>query len=667
MKASRVFSLTWQARRHQGRPVPLGSAPPSGRRTADGAPPRRRASVLARGGTLRPLPAGVAVAVVVAAAACSAGGSTPATAPSGGAAIKGGTATVALPPSTTYSWIFPFYSIANSSSYNSEQFQFLMFRPLYMFGDNNNTSVSINYPLSPAGAPVYSNGGKTVTVTMKGWKWSDGETVDAKDVLFFLNMAKAEKANWYAYSSGLLPDNVVSATAAGNQLTIQLNQAYSSLWFTYNQLAEINPMPMAWDVTKPGAAPGSGGCTTDSATDGWAKCKAVYTFLTAQSQQASSYATNPLWQVVDGPWKLSAYNTNGNVTMVPNADYSGSPKPQLSAIKFVPFTADSAEYTALRTAQLNIGYIPPVDLPKKAPSASLPSTNPLGSAYYLEPFDNYGIEYLQPNFNNPQVGYLVRQLYIRQALQYTMDQQGIDAGIWRGYAVPTPGPIPVTPTNQWTPLAEKENGGQGPYPFSLAKAKALLTSHGWSEVGGVMTCQDPAKCGTGITAGEQLKLTIDYATGVTAATDEFQVYKSDASQIGIDITLVGQTFNTLVGESAPCAPMGPKCSVQIFGYGGWDYNGPGFEPTGESLFQTGAGSNSGNYSDPTMDKLIAATHTSSNLSTFYQFATYATEQLPFIWQSNPDPFQIQAVSSKLHGVTFNPLFDLLPEYWYFTK
>jgi peptide/nickel transport system substrate-binding protein len=619
--------------------------------------------------SLRSLSAAAAAVVVMAATACSSGGGTPpTTGASGGTPVKGGTATVALPPGTTYNWIFPFYAITNASVYNDQQFQYLLYRPLYMFGNNTNTSVSVNYPLSPASQPVYTNGGKTVTVNLKGWKWSDGETVDANDVVFFLNMAKAEKANWYAYSTGLLPDNVVSYKATGpDQVTIQLNQAYSSIWYTYNQLAEINPMPMAWDVTALGAAPGSGGCTTDSAADGWAKCKAVYTFLTAQSKQPGSYATSSLWSVVDGPWKLSSFSTDGNVTMVPNADYSGSPKAQLTAIKFVPFTADSTEYTALKTGQVDIGYIPTQDLPEKAAGAALPSTNPLGSGYYLEPFFNFGIEYAQPNFNNPQVGYLIRQLYIRQALQYAMDQPGIDAAIWRGYAVPTSGPAPVVPSNQWTPAIEKENNGQGPYPFSLTKAKALLTSHGWSEVNGVMTCQDPAKCGTGITAGQQLKLTILYSTGLAAATDEWQVYKSDAAQVGIDLTLQGQTFDAIIGQSLPCAPMGPKCNVQVFAYGGWSYDGPGFEPTGEPLFQTGAGSNSGNYSDATMDRLIAETHTSNSLAVFDQFATYATEQLPFIWAPNPNPYQIQAVSSNLHGVTFSPLFTLLPEYWYFTQ
>ncbi len=41
-------------------------------------------------------------------------------------------------------------------------------------------------------------------------------------------------------------------------------------------------MPMAWDVTSLGGKLGSGGCTSDTAADHWAKCKAVYNFLTAQ-------------------------------------------------------------------------------------------------------------------------------------------------------------------------------------------------------------------------------------------------------------------------------------------------------------------------------------------------------------------------------------------------
>jgi peptide/nickel transport system substrate-binding protein len=609
--------------------------------------------------------AAVSVIALIAGGCSSSGGGNSA---SSGVPVNGGTANVTLPAGVTYSWIFPFYAITNASVYNGQQFQWLFYRPLYMFGNNTNSSVSINYSLSPPDAPAYSDGGKTVVVNLKGWKWSDGETVNAQSLIFFLNMAKAEKTNWYAYSAGLLPDNIVSYKATGpNQVTMQLNKPYSSLWYTYNQLAELNPMPEAWDVTSLGAKPGSGGCTTDTAADGWAHCKAVYTFLTAQSKVASTYATSPLWSVVDGPWKLSSFNTNGNVTIVPNKDYSGSPKPRLSAVKFLPYTSDTAEYTALKTGQVDVGYIPTQDLAQKPINSPLPATNPLGSSYHLEPFFDYGIEYAQPNFNNPQVGFLVRQLYIRQAMQYAENQLGIDKAIWRGYATPTSGPVPTVPSNQFVPSTERENNGQGPYPYSPSKAKALLTSHGWSEVGGVMQCQDPSKCGKGITKGEQLKLTFVYSTGVAAATAMYQAIKSEESQVGIDVTLVGQSFDTIIGESAPCAPMGPKCNVQVFAYGGWGFDGPGFEPTGEPLFATGAGSNSGNYSDPTMDSLINETHTSSILAVFHKYATYGAEQLPFMWVPEPNPFQIQAVSAKLHNVTFSPLFTMLPEYWYFTK
>jgi peptide/nickel transport system substrate-binding protein len=353
--------------------------------------------------------------------------------------------------------------------------------------------------------------------------------------------------------------------------------------------------------------------------------------------------------------------------MVPNKSYSGPVKPTLSSVKFVPFTSDSAEYTALKTGQVDVGNIPTQDLPQKSPNSALPPSNPLGSGWTLQPFYNYGIQYAQPNFNNPQVGFMVRQLYVRQALQSVIDQPGISKAIWRGYATPTSGPAPTTIPNPYAPPIQKTNGGQGPYPFSISKAKSLLTSHGWAMSGGVMTCQDPAKCGTGIKKGQQAKFTFNYSTGVAAATAMWQAIKSDASKAGININLVGQSFNTIIGESAPCAPMGPKCNIQVFAYGGWAYDGPGFEPTGEPLFATGAGSNSGNYSNPQMDKLIRLTHTNSSITDFHNFATFTSQQLPYIWVPSPNPYEIIASKNTLHHVRYNALFTLLPEYWQFTK
>jgi peptide/nickel transport system substrate-binding protein len=449
-------------------------------------------------------------------------------------------------------------------------------------------------------------------------------------------------------------------SGSGNQLTLHLNNTYSSLWYTYNQLSQITPMPMAWDVTSLTAKAGSGGCTTDTAADKWAKCKAVYNFLAAQAKATSTYSTSPIWTVINGPFKLSSFNTDGNDSFVPNPKYSGSPKPQISVFKEVPYTSDSTEFTALKTGSLNIGYVPPADLPVKNASQVLPGSNPLGSGYKLAPNYEWGFAYYQINWKNPAMGPVFKQLYARQALEYVADQNGMSKAVYRGYAYPNTGAAPAEPTtNPWLGSAQTANGGQGPYPFNIAKATSLLTSHGWKMVGGVMTCETPAMCGAGIKAGQQFKFTLDYSTGEAAFTNEVAIYKSDASKAGIDVNIVGQTFNTIIGEAVPS-----NTNWQGAMYGLWIYS-PDYEPTGETLFATGAGSNSGSYSDPTMDSLIAQTTTSSNISTYHTFANYAAQQLPFIYM--PLTYAVTGTSANLHGVVLNPLQTLLPEYYYFTK
>ena len=604
--------------------------------------------------------AGVAGIAALALAAAGCGSSSPSSSGASGPKVAGGTVTWAELPADVPNWIFPFMTLAYFSVANSQDFQYQMYRPLYWFGGAN-TSPTVDYGLSTADAPVYSNGGKTVVINLKGWKWSNGETVDANDVLFWLHMMEGEFANWAGSAPGGIPTNIVSMSATGpNQVTLNLNKAYSSLWFTYNELSQITPMPMAWDVTSLGAKAGSGGCTTDTAADKWAKCKAVYTFLTAQAKDTATYTTSPVWTIVNGPWKLQSFNTSGDVSFVPNPKYSGSPKPQISVFKEVPFTDDTTEYTAVKTGGLDIGYIPSADLPVKAVSQVLPSTNPAGPGFTLAPNYDWGFAYYQINFKNPVMGPVFKQLYVRQALEYVDDQAGMSKATYRGYAYPTTGAAPAEPTgNQWLGSAQTSNGGGGPYPFNTAKATSLLTSNGWKEVGGVMTCQTPAKCGAGITAGQQLKFTLDYSTGEAAFTQEAAIYKSDASKAGIDVNIVGQTFNTIIGEAVPSNP-----NWQGSMYGLWIYS-PDYEPTGEALFATGAGSNSGSYSDPTMDKLISATQTNGSISVFHNFANYAAQQLPFIYM--PLNYNIQAVNSKLHGVEFNPLQTELPEYYYFTK
>ena len=108
----------------------------------------------------------------------------------------------------------------------------------------------------------------------------------------------------------------------------------------YNELSQITPMPAAWDRT----ASGPSNCDT-TVSD----CAAVYSYLAAQAKDLDTYATNPTWAIVDGPWKLSAFNADGHITFVPNKSYSGPIKPKLAAFQEVPFTTDAAEYDVLQS------------------------------------------------------------------------------------------------------------------------------------------------------------------------------------------------------------------------------------------------------------------------------------------------------------------------------
>jgi peptide/nickel transport system substrate-binding protein len=599
-----------------------------------------------------------ATVIVLGATGC---GSSASLKTSGSDESSGGTASYSM-LGVQPDWIWPFTPASNYSVTNTQVFQWLMYRPLYMFGDDG-VSTAVNYVLSPARTPVYSDGGRTVVINLKDWKWSDGERVDAQDVVFWLNMMRAEKANYAGYSPGLLPDNLASYSVTGaDQVTLHLDQAYSDYWFTYNQLAEITPMPEAWDVTSLSGKPGSGGCAVSVS-----RCAAVFKFLTAQAKDTAGYTASRLWGTVDGPWRLKSFSAAGTDAFVPNSDYSGTPKPHLAEFKLVSYSSDQAAYAAMKSGKLTVGAVPPQELGPRAAGSVLPAQDPLGTKYSLIPYYQFGIYYYILNFNNPALGPVFRQLYVRQALQEAEDQPGMDTNVFHGYAVPGSGPVPAIPANAWEPAGQKANGGSGGYPFSASAAKALLTGHGWRALNGVMTCEEPgtgaSQCGAGIPRGRKLAFTIDWATGVSSTQPMMDAYKADAAQVGIAISLVSQPFQQVLTETVPCS--GAKCSWSALYYGNWVFNGPGFEPTGESLFETGAPSNSGSYSNQAEDALIAKTHTISSLAAFQQYAAYTAEQLPFIWM--PDQYSIWGASSKLHNVHLSPLFTLLPEYWYYTK
>jgi peptide/nickel transport system substrate-binding protein len=606
-------------------------------------------------------------ALALATAACSGGGSsgggtagTSSNGPTGGSKVSGGTATWALQPSSEPNYIFPFASSTYFSTVNFQEFQYLIYRPLYWFG--NGASPTLNTGLSLANPPVYS--GRQVTITMKGWKWSNGETVNAQDLLFWIHMMQAVgPQDWGDYVPGLIPDNISNVTAtSATTLTMTMNKAYSPAWFTDNELSQLTPMPLAWDRT----AAGPSDCVTVESD-----CAKVYSYLDSQSKALSTWATSPLWSIVDGPWKLASFNPDGNSTFVPNPDYSGPVKPTLAKFQELPFTTEGAEYNVLQAGaagagqKIDVGYLPTTDAPAKPANASV-GTNPL-NGYTLSPLIQWAINYFPLNFQSTTGnGPVIKQLYFRQALQYLMNQQAIINGPLHGYASYTVGPVGTYPA---TPYLSPEGKLGDPFPYSVEKAKELLAGHGWNVApNGVTTCQNPSLCGPGISQGHRLVFNLPYATGINWIDSEMSQLQSNASLVGIKLNLEPKPFNQVTAIGAPnCVVAHTSCNWDMANWGGgWSFV-PDYYPTGETLFQSGAGANSGGYSSTENDALIKATLTSNNLNALYQWQNFLSTQVPYVWQPN-GVYEMTEVTDTLRGaLPQSTTGNLNPEDWYFAK
>jgi peptide/nickel transport system substrate-binding protein len=223
--------------------------------------------------------AGLAGAVLLAAVALVA--TAVSSASTGRRAAGGGTATLALPPGTTPDFIFPLVDGAHYSVANIEQFQRLMWRPLYIYGKNGQPV--LNEPISLAQPPVFSRGNTRVTIVLKPYQWSDGQPVTSRDFTFLLNLLKANKKNWAAYLPGDIPDNVKAVrVASARKFTLILDRAYSPIWFTGNQLSQLMPIPQhAWDKKSADGPVGNWDTTPAGA-------RTVYNYLIGEAKKPAT-------------------------------------------------------------------------------------------------------------------------------------------------------------------------------------------------------------------------------------------------------------------------------------------------------------------------------------------------------------------------------------------
>jgi peptide/nickel transport system substrate-binding protein len=540
-----------------------------------------------------------------------------------------GVITWAEPPNTAPTWILPIYTSAADSVSDTDEFSFYMWRPLYWF--SNGVEPTETPSMSLAYDPVWSDNDTVATIKMRtNYTWSDGTPVSSADVVFTMDEIKAaiaeSAANWGPYSQGSgIPDEVASVAApTASTVVITMKAPVNPGWFLDDMLAFVDLMPAhAW------ARASANGPLLNYAIA--ANAKKIYNFLAAASGSLSTYATNPLWKVVDGPYTLTRFTAStGAFTLTPNPSYGGPHAKTVSTFEAIPYTSDTAEFDAVRSGSVDVGYLPVDDI-KQVPLVKAEGYNVFGYPGYFFNYVAYNFADKGADFNN-----IIAQLYVRQALAHLEDEQGYIDAFMGGAGGQAYGPVPKYPASPYTP----SDATTDPYPFSVPDAIALLKSHGWTvNPGSADVCTSAGtgqgECGAGIPAGTKLAFNLVYSTSPAFIEQECTALASEAANAGIDIHLQSSNYNYIItyydNPTSTGVPYINKWAAEDFGgYVDSTY------PTTQGIFNTGGAENEGTYSNPTANSLINSSVTSGNPVAVKAEASFLTLNQPGLFQPDND-------------------------------
>jgi peptide/nickel transport system substrate-binding protein len=626
----------------------------------------------------------------------------------------GWTISIASPTWQTPSWAYPYASGDELTPSNVDDFQQLLYRPLFNF--SGSTTVQYNAALSLATAPVYSAKDTVVTFHVKpGLRWSDGQPVTAEGVVEWLNLLASFPGMWGDYLAPLpggpvlgLPDDLRRVDVNGSAVTLTLATSVNPTWFTYSQLSQLTPLPASWDLYEPtrphvpltgptSITAAHGHFTAPTADAGcygthWVgdgnlgpsstfldplgtrtvvvaadvaqaqRCVSVVQVMRSMSADTADYTTAgtdvaAAFETSDGPWRLLGYHpASGAITMAPNrAPGASGQRAAATALSFVP-CASAATCTALvAQGRVDQGTLPVASAPQVSSLAQAPARNPLRKAGYRETVvAPWATSYFPYNFNS-RLGAGGRAGWVFQQRYVRQAFQSlVDQATVIQKDLHGYGVATDAPVPT-TPASGFASAAANPSPFGIARAAAILTRHGWHVTAhGTTTCQNPAACGTGIAKGTPLRFTVEYAPSSPVLTASMALLKADAQRAGV----------TLVLEQVPASKVladvsGTSASWDLASWdGGWTY-APDYFPSGEWTFATGAEWNVGGFADPHATSLVEATlRAPAELAAYDR---YLATVLPVVWQ--PTQVTLLETRATIHGVVASPLGAITPEAW----
>jgi peptide/nickel transport system substrate-binding protein len=345
-------------------------------------------------------------------------------------------------------------------------------------------------------------------------------------------------------------------------------------------------------------------------------------------------STPAFYNVVDGPLKTQSLDIGLDLAMVPNQAYEG-PQMHFEKLVFKFIESDGATLQAVEAGDVDMADVP---------FAVWNAVQHLPGIYIVKLPPAFSWNYITLNFRNPQVAFF-KDVRIRDAMQDALNQAAMVKYVQHGLGVEVLGPVPPVPP---TFLSPQMRAGIYPVGYNPAKARALLEQAGYT----------PGPDGVMQKNGQRLSFVFLLLTGDDFIQEMTEEIQAEFRAVGIEMKVREIEFNQLLA----LLDSGSTTSWQAAGLG----TSTGGYPTGEDFFTTGGYDNSGGYSDPTMDKLIAESTDKPGLDGLFAYENYASAQQPVIFFATSSIAVL--VRNRIHGMAdfINPAFSYSPEQLYCT-
>ncbi len=404
--------------------------------------------------------------------------------------------------------------------------------------------------------------GKVWTFHLRDAKWSNGDPVTADDFVYSFRRLLDPKtaspyASYLADAKVLNAQDVVDGKKSPDSIGVKAVDA-KTLEITLTESEPYFPDMLIHTSTKP------------------VNKKAIEKF--------GEKWTSPENMVVNGPYKLKAWEVNSQIVLERNSSYYDDAKTKINQVTFLPVSSQATDVSRYKAGEIDVTYN---DLPTeqfaqiKSSMADELKTGPYLCTYYYE------LNNTKPPFNDPKV---------RRALMLSLDRDTLAAkvqgrGEQAAYEFTPPSTNGMTAnTPEWKAWDAAKR---------IEEAKKLLAEAGYSEA-------KPLKFELLYNTSENHK---KMAVAATA------LWKQALGDKLIDITLANQEWKTYLDSR--------RHQNFTMSRAAWcgDYNEPS---SFLNMFKSNNSGNYGKYKSDAYDQLIGQTLkngvTPEQRSGFYQKA-----------------------------------------------